>query len=1084
VVRQVTRGHVLNWTAMAYDLAYASGEGLLSDLSIVQTTFDKLGRSSGYSYQYLRHAEDYTGEADDPVNFTHTYGLKYQGRDGYLEKQVWGHSTNPNFRASTSESVYDGWGRRIAIREHTPLPKSIGTLQDRVRYFSYDADGMILRRREGILNANNAFEQSAEALKKDELVAYANGQQVAKQTRGGNLELRTKLAAYQEAGRSQSSAKGLKLGYGDFLAGAMGKYGAATGRGVALEDAVTRLTDYSTGSLGMSSVPVNSGDTLQSIAQRVYGNSGLWYVLAEANAISNAELVPGTSLRVPSVRVSANDASTFKPYNPGEIVGSTAPGMPYIEKPEAGNNCAMMVVMIVAIVVVAVVAPYLAPNLSNVGGAGLLGGAALGTGALASVTLGGAIAAGFIAGAAASIASQVVGKALGVVDHFSLKDAFVNGVVTAATFGFGQAAIAGRLGTLLESSKWARAAATAVVNSTASTVGNKLVSRPSNFSWKSVAASAVSSAIATGISDGLGLNPQVEGIPASSGQFGNDLASGLIQGLVSAHVNKAFGVQDKIDYRKVAMDAFGNALGNAAARGINFLIDLHRLSPEQRAYYDELRRDKGNRWSRTVDLHNAQRLDQIRSNTDAFLRSLSPGQNQISLESQAEIISDAQQILESARTSGTPIKPAGFMEVVSGLRSYEGFGDLADQLETEKNWGPLARMLGQAGLTQGQANVLGYFTHLGNSKFGALTRAGVVAPPNTLDEQEQALWHDTLWRPFHTALQSQLGHADLMVTVSQDLAEEQRLESNIDRSWHFDEGPTVRMTRSLADGMYDSSLPAWQRALSGAGFVLSGPGAALEEFGRGILNAPYYASVTGQSAAAAAQARSDSVRSHFRWQAAGNGALAILNANPAVGVASLRANVSRAIGARLPGLISSLRRTNPAITGTIGSSADEIASNAVRERVLANGVANAERSAVGTVGGEVPYFVRRGDSRGPEIIFNEGFRARGTSEDLYLHALDNTNPPSMYVATSKSEAVAIEFGTQYFQESGFYYTIRPSADALDVNQILGTTRSPHWSEMEVAIPHSVVPSDIRAVTPLNSDGTYVGYSVLNPYWRP
>jgi hypothetical protein len=99
----------------------------------VQTTFDRLGRSSGYSDQCLRHAEDYTGEADDPINFTHTYGLNNQVRDGYPEQQVSGHGTNTNFRASTSKSAYDGCGRHVAIREHTPLPKRIGTMQDRLR---------------------------------------------------------------------------------------------------------------------------------------------------------------------------------------------------------------------------------------------------------------------------------------------------------------------------------------------------------------------------------------------------------------------------------------------------------------------------------------------------------------------------------------------------------------------------------------------------------------------------------------------------------------------------------------------------------------------------------------------------------------------------------------------------------------------------------------------------------------------------------------------------------------------------------------------------------------------------------------
>jgi len=76
---------------------------------------------------------------------------------------------------------------------------------------------------------------------------------------------------------------------------------------------------------------VQTGDTLRSLAQRVYGNSNLWYVLAEANALQgDGDLVAGSTLKVPEVKVTANDSNTFKPFNPGEAIGNTAPGLPYI----------------------------------------------------------------------------------------------------------------------------------------------------------------------------------------------------------------------------------------------------------------------------------------------------------------------------------------------------------------------------------------------------------------------------------------------------------------------------------------------------------------------------------------------------------------------------------------------------------------------------------------------------------------------------------------------------------------------------------------------------------------------------------
>ena len=126
-----------------------------------------------------------------------------------------------------------------------------------------------------------------------------------------------------------------------------------------------------------------------------------------------------------------------------------------------------------------------------------------------------------------------------------------------------------------------------------------------------------------------------------------------------------------------------------------------------------------------------------------------------------------------------------------------------------------------------------------------------------------------------------------------------------------------------------------------------------------------------------------------------------------------------------------------------------------------------DRASV-TGGRELPSFTYRGESRGPQEIFNEGFTARGTSSDLYLHALNNTNPPSMYISTSKSCSVASDFNDNV-------YVVRP-ANGIDVNKILGSN-SPYPNEQEIAIPNSIAPGDIRAVTIGNQ-------SLLNPNWLP
>ena len=68
-------------------------------------------------------------------------------------------------------------------------------------------------------------------------------------------------------------------------------------------------------SAGGAMVTVIEGETLQGLAQRIYGTATLWYVLADANGMSDATatLTAGTRLNAPSVSVNKNDATTFKP---------------------------------------------------------------------------------------------------------------------------------------------------------------------------------------------------------------------------------------------------------------------------------------------------------------------------------------------------------------------------------------------------------------------------------------------------------------------------------------------------------------------------------------------------------------------------------------------------------------------------------------------------------------------------------------------------------------------------------------------------------------------------------------------------
>jgi uncharacterized membrane protein/LysM repeat protein len=219
---------------------------------------------------------------------------------------------------------------------------------------------------------------------------------------------------------------------------------------------------------------VRGGDTLQSIAQAVYGDSAMWYVVAEANGLTDdRDLRGGQNQTVPSRPFGThNTSSTFKPYNPAEIIGSTSPNLP---APVPKKDKCGIVKLILVVVVAAVVTAY--------------------TGGLAAAALGPLLGAA-VGAAAGSIASQLVGMALKTNDGFSWKEVGMAALTGIATAGVG-AAMGG-------AAKWASElnglgkvlAQTAVegtkaaLNSAASQGLRILLTKDDHWSWREVASAA------------------------------------------------------------------------------------------------------------------------------------------------------------------------------------------------------------------------------------------------------------------------------------------------------------------------------------------------------------------------------------------------------------------------------------------------------------------------------------------------------------------------------------------------------------------------------------------------------------------
>jgi hypothetical protein len=311
-------------------------------------------------------------------------------------------------------------------------------------------------------------------------------------------------------------------------------------------DIQSRMTGFSNTDAGKTRTVVQAGETARILAQRIYGNGNLWYVIADANALSvdaDTALVAGESLTVPEVRTSSNDANTFKPYNPGEITGPTSPGLPYIPPPDAGCGKVGLVIMVAIAVVVAV---YAGPAV-----AGFMD-AAMGAG------LGATVAAGAVTGAASAAVSSAAGSVMGVAS-FSWKGVAAGAVTGAITAGL--ASDFGSVGKAIEATRYGKATALAFANAGANYAGQKLMGADVSFSWKSIAASAVSSMVSAKVT------PKLVDKFGLEGERAYDFTSGMTGGMVSAAVRTSFGqTLHTADYAGIVADAVGNVISNSAAR--------------------------------------------------------------------------------------------------------------------------------------------------------------------------------------------------------------------------------------------------------------------------------------------------------------------------------------------------------------------------------------------------------------------------------------------------------------------------------------------------------------------------------------
>jgi YD repeat-containing protein len=286
---------------------------------------------------------------------------------------------------------------------------------------------------------------------------------------------------------------------------------------------------------------VNAGDTLQNIAQGAYGDSKLWYLIADANGLSsNNDLRVGQTLNIPNrVTDVHNSSSDFKPYDAGSVVGSTTPNLPDPPAQSDGGGCGGVlgiIVMVVVMIVTVVFQQYYAlPEEASVEGAGAATEAASVLDAMATAAE---------VGAVSDAATQLIGDAIGTHHGFDLLET-VEAAGTAMITGTG--AGGGGFSSVADMMM-----AAAVRN--AATQGIRLaLHQQKSFSWAQVAESAVAAPVASEVS---GLAGQaLNGIDAPK------VLTEFVQGAVSSTVTQAM-VGGKINAASVITDGFGNIRGD------------------------------------------------------------------------------------------------------------------------------------------------------------------------------------------------------------------------------------------------------------------------------------------------------------------------------------------------------------------------------------------------------------------------------------------------------------------------------------------------------------------------------------------
>jgi len=488
--------------------------------------FDAAGNLRGYTLIV------YKTNTFDPLDVAYqsTYSFEYRKGEAYQEIAEKVASTSSGPQPGETQRTYNVNGELVRFRDTRDESKN--------RYFANDQQGRAITVVQGHYDGTSGRLTRQQALSN----AAAN---VRDGLADNNKAQHFLFVAGQQVGSVQNTGNGFNANFDVNYTPISDKYPGATA----------------------PEVVVQEGDTLRVIAARIYGDADLWYVIAEANGLSdpNEALQTGTALRLPNEVISlSNDASSFKPFDPGEALGNTTPTQP-VPPPPRRKGCGILGQILVLVVVVVVT--YFSWG-SGTGWAASLGQAALGSGTA------GTIAGGAIAGAAGSIAGQAVGMATGMQASFDWQGVAMGALGGAVTAGLGATGFGQAAGEALHlegaALQYGSMALDAAVSRTLTQGLGVLTGLQEKFSWREVAIAAVAAPISSYVGGKVGA-----AIGGAAQRFVGDVASNVS----SAAVRVALG--GKIDTASVIVDAFGNALGNSIVDGMA-PTPAQELTPHER----------------------------------------------------------------------------------------------------------------------------------------------------------------------------------------------------------------------------------------------------------------------------------------------------------------------------------------------------------------------------------------------------------------------------------------------------------------------------------------------------------------------